>query len=126
MAKNQPPPGSHQFEPIDLDFDKMNGVVPYILQHAYTGEILMLGVLNDESWRRTCETGILTSYRRTLGRVWTMGEDGGHFIKVTRVKVDCDDDTVLFETIPEAPVCGHGQLTCFFNELPAKEAHGGK
>ena len=109
--------GSHSFEVVDLDFAKMDGLVPFVLQHAYTGEVLMVGFLNEEAWRRTCETGILTMYRRTLGRVWTMGEDDGNTVKITRIKVDCDDDTALFETVPEFPICGKGTLSCFYKEL---------
>lgn len=111
------PAGSHTFEAVELNFAKMDGLVPFVLQHAYTGEVLMVGFLNEEAWCCTCETGILTMYRRTLGRVWTMGEDDGNYVKITRIKVDCDDDTALFETVPDLPVCGKGYLSCFYKEL---------
>lgn len=112
------PSGLYRFEPVNLDFKKMNGLVPFILQHAYTGLVLMVGFLNEAAWRQTCETGILTMYRRTLGRLWAMGEDDGQFVKITRVVVDCDNDTVLFETVPERLICGHGFLSCFCHEVP--------
>lgn len=112
--------GVYNFEPVELDFQKMGGLAPFVLQHAYTGLVLMVGFLNPEAWRRTCETGRLTMYRRTLGRVWTMGEDDGRYVRISRVTVDCDEDTVLFETVPDREICGHGYLSCFCHEVPAK------
>lgn len=117
--------GSHQFRPLELNFDKMGGLVPFVLQHAYSGEVLMMGFLNREAWQRSCETGLLALYRRTLGRVRTMGDDddegdAGRYVRITRVKVDCDDDAVVFETVPENPICGHRYLSCFHKELRAR------
>ena len=108
------------FEAVELNFEKMNGLLPFVLQHAYSHEVLMVGFLNEEAWRVCCETGVLTLYRRTLGRVWQMGEEDGKHVHITRVRVDCDDDTVIFETVPQHPVCGQGYLSCFFKEVPAK------
>ena len=112
------------FEPIPLDFDKMGGLVPCVVQHAYSREVLMVGFMNEEAWRASCESGLLTLYRRTLGRVWRMGEEDGKFVRISRVLVDCDDDTVVFETVPEHPVCGKGYLSCFYREVPAKLGEG--
>ncbi len=114
-----PPPGKFSFSPVALNFEKMNGLVPFVLQHAYTQQILMLGFLDKASWEISCRTGILTMYRRTLGRQWAMGEDDGHFVQISKVVVDCDDDSVLFETIPERHICGHGYLSCFCREIPS-------
>lgn len=119
------PTGTHQFKPIELNFDKMGGLVPFVLQHAYTGEALMMGFMNDEAWRLSCETGLLALYRRTLGRVRFMGDDDGEgdtgrYVFITRVKVDCDSDAVVFDTVPEFPICGHRYLTCFHTELRAR------
>ena len=111
------------FEPIALDFAKMDGLIPCILQHAFTGEILMVGFMNEEAWKQTCETGIFTIYRRTLGRVWKLSEEEDFYFQVTRIKVDCDDDTVICETVPDNPVCGKGYLSCFYKEVPAKLKH---
>jgi phosphoribosyl-AMP cyclohydrolase len=112
------------YKPAKLNFKKMNGVVPFILQHAFTKQVLLLGVLNEEAWLKSCETGILTMFRRTLGRLWTLGEEDGVTVKISRVMIDCDIDTVLFETVPERPICGHGYLSCFYHELPnQKFAH---
>lgn len=79
----------------------------------------MLGFLDKASWEISCRTGILTMYRRTLGRQWAMGEDDGNFVQISKVVVDCDDDSVLFETIPERHICGHGYLSCFCREIPS-------
>ena len=114
-----PPPGKFSFSPVELNFEKMNGLVPFVLQHAYTQQILMLGFLDKASWEISCRTGILTMYRRTLGRQWAMGEDDGNFVQISKVVVDCDDDSVLFETIPERHICGHGYLSCFCREIPS-------
>ncbi|MCX7306567.1 MAG: hypothetical protein NTZ72_00850 [Afipia sp.] len=113
------PKGRFSYEPVELNFGKMNGLVPFVLQHAYTGQVLMVGFLNQEAWEVSCKTGVLTMYRRTLGRLWAMGEEDGHFVEITRVIVDCDDDTVLFETVPERHICGHGLLSCFCREIAA-------
>lgn len=118
--KFSPPKGRFRYEPVKLDFAKMGGLAPFVLQHAYTGQVLMVGFLNEEAWKVSCTTGILTMYRRTLGRIWAMGEDDGNFVHITRVTVDCDDDTVLFETVPERHICGHGYLSCFCREIPAE------
>lgn len=115
-----PPAGKFRFTPTKLNFKKMNGLVPFVLQHAYTQQILMLGFLDEQSWEKSCQTGILTMYRRTLGRQWAMGEDDGHFVQITKVVVDCDEDSVLFETVPERHICGHGYLSCFCHEIPAE------
>ena len=122
MARTAPrmPRGDFRFEPVELDFKKMGGLAPFVLQHAYTGQVLMVGFLNSEAWRITCKTGILTMYRRTLGRVWAMGEDDGQYVRISRITVDCDNDTALFETVPDRLICGHGFLSCFCHEVPGK------
>ena len=122
-AKFRPPLHSHVVQPVALDFAKMGGLVPFVLQHAYSREILMVGFMNQQAWEISCTTGILTLYRRTLGRVWAMGEDDGNFVRISRVKVDCDDDTVVFETTAEFPICGQGYRSCFFKELPGPAHH---
>ena len=120
MTRTAPkiPTGDFQFEPVKLDFKKMGGLAPFVLQHAYTGQVLMVGFLNPEAWQTTCRTGILTMFRRTLGRVWAMGEDDGQYVRISRIMIDCDNDTVLFETVPERLICGHGFLSCFCHEVP--------
>lgn len=117
------PTGTHHFTPSELDFDKMGGLAPFVLQHAYTHEVLMVGFLNQQAWETSCKSGILTLYRRTLNRVWVMGEDDGQFVAICRAKVDCDNDTVLFETTADFPICGHGFKSCFYTELPVPVDH---
>ncbi len=109
------------FEIAALDFKKMGGLLPFVLQHAYTKDVLMVGFLNEEAYAKTCQSGILTIFRRGLGRIWSLGEDDGIEIRVTRMIVDCDYDTVLIETIPPKPICGHGYLSCFCHESAAKD-----
>lgn len=114
------PIGKYKFVPFPLNFKKMGGLAPFVLQHAYTGQVLMVGFMDEDAWRKTCETGILTMYRRTLGRLWAMGEDDGDYVEITRAIVDCDEDTVLLECVPERMICGHGVLSCFTRELEAE------
>jgi phosphoribosyl-AMP cyclohydrolase len=109
-------------EPTELDFTKLNGLVPFVLQHGFSREVLMVGFLNPEAWEICCTTGILTMFRRTLGRVWTMGEEDGN-VPISRVMIDCDDDTVLFETTVDQGICGQGYRSCFFKELPGPADH---
>ena len=102
----------------------MGGLAPFVLQHAYTHEVLMVGFLNQQAWEASCKTGILTLYRRTLNRVWGMGEDDGQFVAICRVKVDCDDDTVLLKVTRngEGNVCHTGERSCFYRTLKASDA----
>jgi phosphoribosyl-AMP cyclohydrolase len=100
-----------------LDFTKLNGLVPVVLQHAETREVLMVGFVNEEAWKKTLETGRVTLFRRTLGRVQVKGEEDGKYVYVQRIVVDCDDDTVLLEVVPESPVCHYGCSSCFYKEI---------
>lgn len=100
-----------------LDFTKLNGLVPVVLQHAETREVLMVGFVNEEAWKKTLETGRVTLFRRTLGRVQVKGEEDGKYVYVQRIVVDCDDDTVLLEVVPESPVCHYGYSSCFYKEI---------
>ena len=118
-----PPKRGLVVQPIELDFTKLGGLVPFVLQHGFSREVLMVGFLNPEAWEICCATGILTMYRRTLGRVWAMGEDDGTVVSISRVMVDCDNDTVLFETTVDQAICGQGYRSCFFQELPGPAHH---
>ena len=107
-----------------LDFTKLNGLVPVVLQHAETREVLMVGFVDQEAWEQTLHTGLVTLFRRTLGRVQVKGEEDGHHVRIQRMVVDCDDDTVLLEVMPEGPVCHFGGPTCHIKEVPvASERH---
>ena len=83
-----------------LNFDKMNGLVPAIIQDADTAKVLMLGFMNKEAYEKTVETGKVTFFSRTKNRLWTKGEESGNFLNVVSMKEDCDRDTLLFRYIP--------------------------
>lgn len=96
-----------------LDFDKMNGLIPAIIQDSETRKVLMLGFMDREAYGRTMESGKVTFYSRSKKRLWTKGEESGNFLRVVSVKADCDDDTLLIEVNPAGPVCHTGTDTCW-------------
>ena len=83
-----------------MDFDKMNGLVPAIIQDADTAKVLMLGFMNKEAYDKTVETGKVTFFSRTKNRLWTKGEESGNFLNVVSIKGDCDRDTLLVQPSP--------------------------
>lgn len=85
---------------MDLDFDKMNGLVPAIIQDNDTRKVLMLGFMNKEAYEKTVETGKVTFFSRTKNRLWTKGEESGNFLNVVSIKEDCDKDTLLIQVNP--------------------------
>ena len=105
---------------VSIDFDKMDGLVPAIIQDADTAKVLMLGFMNREAYDKTMETGKVTFYSRTRNRLWTKGEESGNFLHVVSVKADCDRDTLLIQVHPVGPVCHTGTDTCWGekNEQP--------
>lgn len=98
---------------MELDFNKMGGLVPAIIQDNYTKKVLMLGFMNREALDKTIETGKVTFYSRTKGRLWTKGEKSGNFLHVVSIKEDCDRDTLLIKVNPVGPVCHTGTDTCW-------------
>ena len=98
---------------MELDFEKMNGLIPAIIQDNYTQKVLMLGFMNKEAYEKTMETGKVTFFSRTKNRLWTKGEESGNFLHVASVKADCDNDTLLIMVHPEGPVCHKGTDTCW-------------
>src|SRR4029079_3683424 len=103
-----------------MDFSKLNGLVPAVIQDAATSEVLMVGFMNQAALDRTVETGFATFFSRTRNTLWTKGETSGNRLRVDRILVDCDDDTLLlFVTrLGDGNVCHTGERTCFFRELP--------
>jgi phosphoribosyl-ATP pyrophosphohydrolase/phosphoribosyl-AMP cyclohydrolase len=99
-----------------LDFNKLNGLVPAIIQDADTAKVLMLGFMNQEAYDKTLETGLVTFYSRTRQRLWTKGEESGNFLDVVSIKEDCDHDTLLIQVHPRGPVCHTGTDTCWGEE----------
>jgi phosphoribosyl-ATP pyrophosphohydrolase/phosphoribosyl-AMP cyclohydrolase len=102
-----------------MDFSKLDGLIPAVIQDDTSGEVLMVGFMNDEALARTRETGFATFFSRTRGRLWTKGETSGHRLKVLTILQDCDEDTVLLkvERLGDGNVCHTGERTCFFREL---------
>lgn len=101
---------------MDLDFNKMNGLIPAIIQDNYTSKVLMLGFMNREAYTKTIETGKVTFFSRTKNRLWTKGEESGNFLQVVSIKEDCDKDTLLIRVNPRGPVCHTGADTCWGEE----------
>ncbi len=95
------------------NFDKMNGLIPAIIQDHITGMVLMLGFMNAAAYNKTSKDGLVTFYSRTKERLWTKGEESGNHLKVVDIKLDCDGDTALISVIPEGPVCHTGTISCF-------------
>jgi len=96
-----------------MDFEKLNGLVPAIIQDANTETVLMLGFMNEEALDKTREEGKVTFFSRTKNRLWTKGEESGNFLHVVEILEDCDRDTLLIKTNPAGPVCHTGSDTCF-------------
>ncbi len=102
-----------------IDFGKMEGLVPGIVQDAASGEVLMVGFLNEESYRRTEETGYVTFWSRTRQKLWAKGETSGNRLRILSASTDCDQDTLLFRVEVEGDglVCHEGTVSCFTRPL---------
>jgi len=102
-----------------MDFSKLNGLVPAVIQDAESREVLMVGFMNETALARTHETGYVTFFSRTRNSLWTKGETSGNRLAVVAMQVDCDDDTILIQARREGAgnVCHTGKRTCFFKEL---------
>lgn len=96
-----------------VDFSKENGLVPAIIQDAQTLQVLMLGYMNEEAFKKTKEENKVTFFSRSKQRLWTKGEESGNFLNVRDIKVDCDKDTILVLADPEGPTCHTGAKTCW-------------
>lgn len=106
---------------MELNFDKMNGLIPAIIQDNCTGKVLMLGFMNQEAYLQTKETGKVTFYSRTRQCLWTKGETSGHFLHVVSLLLDCDHDTLLIKVNPDGPVCHTGTDTCWGENNQAED-----
>ena len=102
-----------------MDFSKLDGLIPAVVQDDGTGEVLMVGFMNEAALARTRETGFATFFSRTRGKLWTKGETSGNRLRVLRILQDCDRDTVLLKVarLGDGNVCHTGQRSCFFEEL---------
>ena len=105
---------------VEIDFDKMLGLAPAIVQDAATGEVLMLGFMNRAAYQKTLQTGYVTFFSRTRNQLWTKGETSGNRLKVITASADCDFDTVLCRVQVEGEgwVCHSGTRSCFNTDLP--------
>ncbi len=99
-----------------LKFDE-KGLIPAIVQDADSGEVLMLGYVNQESLRRTFETGQVWFYSRSRQELWHKGATSGNYLNLQAACKDCDEDTILLKVRPDGPVCHTGNRTCFFQSL---------
>ena len=110
-------------EAVKLDFAKMDGLLPAIVQDAMSGEVLMVGFFNETSYAKTLETGFVTFWSRTRQKLWMKGETSGNRLRVVSAATDCDQDTLLFRVEVEGDglVCHEGTVSCFTRpiELPA-------
>jgi phosphoribosyl-ATP pyrophosphohydrolase/phosphoribosyl-AMP cyclohydrolase len=100
-------------ENTQLDFSKLNGLIPAIIQDNTTNVVLMLGFMNEEALAKTEETGQVTFFSRSKNRLWTKGEESGNFLNVVSIASDCDNDTLLIKVNPVGPVCHTGDDTCW-------------
>lgn len=98
-----------------MDFSKLDGLIPAVVQDEITNEVLMVGFMNDDAWRLTQETGFVTFFSRTRSKLWMKGETSGNRLAVKQMFVDCDEDTVLIkvERQGDGNVCHTGARTCF-------------
>ncbi|HWR49513.1 MAG TPA: phosphoribosyl-AMP cyclohydrolase [Bryobacteraceae bacterium] len=103
---------------MELDFAKLDGLLPAVIQDHATGRVLMVGFMNDEAFRKTVETGFATFYSRSRKKLWLKGESSGHRLVVKEISTDCDRDCVLVRVEPIGPgVCHEGYQSCFFRRF---------
>jgi len=105
-----------------LDWDKVDGLLPAIVQNADSGAVLMLGYMNRDALAATQASGRVTFWSRTKGRLWTKGETSGQFLKLTQIAADCDGDTLLILAEPTGPACHRGTTTCWGDNAPQSAA----
>ena len=98
---------------MKIDFEKMGGLVPAIIQDAKTKTVLMLGYMNQEAYEKTTKTGKVTFFSRSRQCLWTKGETSGNFLELVDIMVDCDNDTLLVKVNPTGPTCHKGTDTCW-------------
>jgi phosphoribosyl-AMP cyclohydrolase len=113
---------------VEIDFDKMQGLAPAIVQDEASGEVLMLGFMNREALRMTLDSGYATFFSRTRGKLWRKGETSGNRLKVMALTADCDQDSVLVrvQVEGEGNVCHQGTRSCFTRPLPLASEGGAR
>jgi phosphoribosyl-ATP pyrophosphohydrolase/phosphoribosyl-AMP cyclohydrolase len=111
-------------EAVKLDFTKMDGLLPAVVQDAESGQVLMVGFLNEASYGKTLETGFVTFWSRTRQKLWMKGETSGNRLRVVSATTDCDQDTVVFRVTVEGDglVCHEGTVSCFTRAIAVPTA----
>jgi phosphoribosyl-AMP cyclohydrolase len=105
---------------MSLDYGKLDGLVPAVIQDAASQRVLMVGFMNEEAFRKTRDTGFVTFYSRSRNKLWMKGESSGHRLVVKEISTDCDDDTLLIQVESLGPgVCHAGYESCFYRKLDA-------
>jgi phosphoribosyl-AMP cyclohydrolase len=103
---------------VEIAFQKGGGLVPAIIQDSSTGQVLMLGFMNDEAFAETRRTGEAVFFSRSRNRLWRKGESSGHVLRVKEIRIDCDADALLLRVEPLGPgVCHEGYRSCFFRRI---------
>ena len=105
----------------EVDFNKLNGLIPVVVQDNQTRTVLMVGFMNREALDKTTESGKVTFFSRSKNRLWTKGEVSGNFLEVDSILIDCDNDSLLIKANPTGPVCHTGTDTCFEEPNAKKE-----
>ncbi len=102
----------------EMDFTKMDGLIPAVIQDYQTNEVLMIGFMNEEAYQKTLETGRVWYWSRTRNKLWNKGETSGNFQNVKEIFVDCDDDSLLIKVEQVGGItCHTGNRTCFFTKI---------
>jgi phosphoribosyl-AMP cyclohydrolase len=103
---------------MDLDFSKLDDLIPAVVQDYSSGRVLMVGYMNGEAFRHTVATGFATFYSRSRQKLWLKGETSGHRLAVREISIDCDQDALLLRVEPQGPgVCHNGYRSCFYRRL---------
>jgi phosphoribosyl-ATP pyrophosphohydrolase/phosphoribosyl-AMP cyclohydrolase len=102
---------------MKINYDPQTGLIPVIIQDSNTLQVLMLGYMNAEAFKKTEEEKIVTFFSRSKNRLWTKGESSGHYLKVNSIKLDCDQDTLLIKATAMGPTCHTGKSSCFEDEV---------
>jgi len=108
-----------------MDYSKLSGLIPAVVQDETSGEVLMVGFMNDEALEKTKASGFATFFSRSRNKLWTKGETSGNRLQVTEMLVDCDEDTVLLKVkrLGDGNVCHTGERTCFYRKLATDKGH---
>ena len=107
---------------MNINFKKMEGLIPVVVQDVFTGKVLMLGYMNEAALAQTVASGRVTFFSRSKNRLWTKGETSGNFLELVSMQEDCDGDAILVKAKPLGPVCHTGADTCFAEDNNSQTA----